>query len=91
MLNKHDIIQRIARRASERQGYGQMRTLHLREEAARSLANRPDGAKASTLAGVFAETITLMVGEGADPQAVEALARHEAADFVKKALRLRKH
>lgn len=67
-----------------------MRTLHLREEAAKSLANRPDGAKASTLAAVFAEAITLMVGEGADPQAVEALARHEASDFVKKSLRLRK-
>jgi len=84
------MIQRIARRASERQGYGQMRTLHLREEVAKALANRPDGAKASTLSAVLAEAIKLMVGEGADPQAVEALARQEASDFVKKALRLRK-
>jgi hypothetical protein len=68
-----------------------MRTLHLREETARALANRPDGAKASTLAGVFAELIKLMLGGGADPQKVEALARHEASDFVKKSLHLRKH
>lgn len=65
-------------------------TLNLREEAARSLQNRPDAAKASTLAGVLVEILGLIAGPKVDARAVESMARRMAPDLVKQAIRLRR-
>lgn len=66
------------------------RSLYLREETAKSIANRPDQAKVSTVAELLKEVLSLIAGTGAVDRDVEALARQEASALVKKALRLRK-
>lgn len=68
---------RVARRA----GLAPFRSMHLREETARSLANRPGSAKLSVLTEVLREALSLM---GADVEEAAGLAHRQAVDILKR-------
>lgn len=73
-----------ARVAARHTAFAPFRSVHLREEVARSLANRPDQARASVIAEVLAEMLSLM---GAPDAEARSLAHREAQEL----LRLVKH
>lgn len=73
-----------AERVAKRAGLAPFRSMHLREETARALANRPGSAKLSVLTEVLREAISLM---GADADEAYRLAHHQATDILKRVQR----
>lgn len=81
------MIERVARRAAEREAaFTSSRSLHLRDETAKALANRPDQMKASVLADVLKEVAQL---SGVEAGKADQLAKHTAKDFLSRLHKLK--
>lgn len=83
MADARDMAARVAARHL---AYAPFRAVHLREEVARSLANRPDQAKGSVITEVLAEMISLM---GAPDAEARSLAHRETQELLRLVKRVR--